>query len=31
MFYIAPAWTNDIKELNHDPLKNLISLLNSGG
>lgn len=30
MFYIAPAWTNDIKELNHDPLKNLISLLDSG-
>ncbi|MEE6750558.1 accessory Sec system glycosyltransferase Asp1 [Pediococcus acidilactici] len=30
MFYIVPAWTNDIKELNHDPLKNLISLLDSG-
>lgn len=31
MFYIAPAWTNEIKELNHDPLKNLVSLLDDGG
>ena len=30
MFYIAPAWTNNIEELNRDPLKNVMSLLVDG-
>ena len=30
MFYIVPAWDNEVKELNRDPLKNLTNLLISG-
>lgn len=30
MFYIAPAWTNNIEELNRDLLKNVMSLLVDG-
>jgi accessory secretory protein Asp1 len=30
MYYIAPAWSDEIKELTHDPLNSLINLLLEG-